>query len=233
MGRYFDYFPKIAYDIKGKRRSEYNLVTNIVFRLRFVREALQNIAAYYPYIITDNDTPEILAEKVYGHSEAHWIILLANNIVDPQYDWPMNERTFTNYIIGKYTSIEAAQTTIHHYEKVVNRTESLSGIQTETRFEVNQAKLTDNSLTVPYDYYQGTGSLADTAAVATYNLENGRTVTEITSRDAISYYDWEASINDAKREIKLIKPEYYSQIMNEFDQYTEISKRIPYIRRLR
>lgn len=232
MSRFFDLFPKIPYDIKGKRLSEYHIVPNIFFRLAFIREALTNFSAYYPYFITDADTPEILAEKVYGHPEAHWIILMANNIVDPQFDWPLKYDAFNNYIIGKYGSVENAQTGIHHYEKVIRREESLSGIITETRFEVNQAKLTDNSLDVPYDYYQGTGSLAETAAVSTYNLENGRTVVETISRDAISYYDYESQLNDAKREIKIIKPEYYSQIMGEFYNYTDASKRMTYIRRL-
>ena len=29
----------------------------------------------------DNDTPEIIAAKVYGSSEKHWVILNMNNIV--------------------------------------------------------------------------------------------------------------------------------------------------------
>jgi len=33
-----------------------------------------------------NDTPEIVAEKFYGNSYRYWIVLLSNNIIDPQWD---------------------------------------------------------------------------------------------------------------------------------------------------
>ena len=134
MAKYFTFFPSIAYDIAGKRRSNYQTVTNIFFRLRIIRSVLSNFSSYYEYLISDSDTPEILADKVYGDSEAHWIILLANDMVDPQYDWPLNTRDFTNYIIKKYGSIENAQTTYHHYEKVIRREEQLSGIIVEERY---------------------------------------------------------------------------------------------------
>ena len=90
MAQFFDKFPRISYDIEGKRLTTYQSVTNIFFRVRVIREILGNISAYYEYLIKDDDTPEILADKVYNNPEAHWIIIMANNIVDPQYDWPLN-----------------------------------------------------------------------------------------------------------------------------------------------
>jgi hypothetical protein len=92
---------------------------------------------------------------------AHWIILYANNIIDPQYDWPLGYRDFNNYISNKYRTAAATDLSIsantitdqqviawtpnktsanniHHYEMVIKRTESLSGQETETRFFVNK-----------------------------------------------------------------------------------------------
>lgn len=228
MAQFFDVFPKITYDIAGNQYSNYQLVTNIFFRLRILREVLSNISAYTYYIVRDGDTPEILAEKLYGNPEAHWIILMANEIVDPHYDWPMNDRMFRKYIIAKYGSIAAAKTQIHHYEKVIQREESASGTVTETRFRINETKLTDNDLDVPYDYYTG---LAETQSVSTYNMDNGKRVTEIVFRDDITCYDYELAQNDARRTIKLIKKEYVPQILSEFDRLTNYAK-TPYFRRL-
>ena len=218
MPLYFDKFPVIPYDISGKRKTNYELMTNIFKRMGFIQRLLGNTSTYYEYIIKDFELPEHLAEKVYGNPEAHWIILLANNIVNPYSDWPMNSVVFINYIIDKYGSIENSQITYHHYEKVISREESLSGIITETRIRVNEAELTSNlasSLSdIPYDTYE---NLTDATDYNAYNMENGTTVTQIINRDRISNYDYELDLNESKRNIKLIKPKYYQQIQLEFE----------------
>mgnify|MGYP003325192324 FL=1 len=231
MAQFFDKFPRISYDIEGKRLTTYQSVTNIFFRVRVIREILGNISAYYEYLIKDDDTPEILADKVYNNPEAHWIILMANNIVDPQYDWPLNSTNFTNYIINKYGSVANAQTTYHHYEKVITREESFSGTITETRFVINQANAAVSMAdsTVPYDSYN---NLPETQSVNTVNMGEGKTVVEIVNRDRISNYDYEVQVNENKRSIKIIKPEYYGQIIREFDNLTQIKQRTTYLRRL-
>lgn len=237
MANYFTFFPTIAYDIAGKRRTNYQTVTNVFFRLRIIREVLSNFSAYYEYLISDSDTPEILADKVYGDSEAHWIILLANNMIDPQYDWPLNTRDFKNYIIKKYGNVENAQTTYHHYEKVVRRQEPISGIFTEEHYIINQANLTSTLSTAfansRYATYEGDYALADVQDVnaINYGFSSGKTVVEITYRNRVTNYDYELERNEAKRAIKIIKPEYYSQIIREFDNITQTSK-VSYLRRL-
>lgn len=232
MAKFFDKFPVIPYDIDGKQKTNYQAVTNIFFRLHIIREVLSNITTYYEHVISDDDRPEILAEKIYGDPESHWIILMANDIIDPQYDWPLNSTSFENYIIKKYGSIENAQTTYHHYEKVISREESYTGTVTETRFIINRANLASNlansQSTVPYDHY---GNLPETQEVSTYNLPQDRTVVEIISRDRISNYDYENALNEAKRTIKVIKPEYYSQIVEEFEKMSGI-RQPSYIRKL-
>jgi len=101
MGKFFDVFPKVSYDIAGNQFSTYQNVPNILFRVRMLREALATASAYHYYVIADGQTPELIAEQLYGDPEAHWIVLLANDIVDPQYDWPLHDRAFRKYIIGK------------------------------------------------------------------------------------------------------------------------------------
>jgi hypothetical protein len=229
MSKYFDKIPKILYDIDGKQLTTYQNVTNVFFRVRIIRNVLENISAYYEYLVKDDDTPEILAEKVYGDPEAHWIVLMANQIVDAQYDWPLNSDDFNKYIINKYGSIQNSKTTIHHYEKVITRQNSIAGSITETRFVVNQDQLTVNDMTVPYDTYN---SLPETQEVDEYNLGDQETVEQIIRRDAISCYDYEDQINENRRAIKIIKPEYYAQIIREFDTLTKIKDRVPYLRRL-
>lgn len=227
-GKFFDLFPKIVYDIAGKDVAAFDNVTNIFFRIRVLRKVLANVAAYYEYVVPDGDTPEIVAEKVYGDAEAHWIILLANEMLDAQFDWPLTSQEFNRYLISKYGSLANARNTVHHYEKIIRREESASGLVTETRFEVDAEGLDEGDLDVPYDSY---ATLAEDGTFETVNMGGGKTVMQVSSREAISVYDWEEARNEAKRHIKIIKPEYYGRIIAEFDELTDFSK-APYIRRL-
>lgn len=219
LSRYLDQFPIIPYDIAKSSYSNYTSVTNIFFRLAILKSVLGDISAYYEYSISDSDLPETLAENIYGDAEAHWIILLANDIIDPQYDWPLNSRDFNNYIVSKYGSLATAKTQIHHYEKVITREQG--NTTSETRFVISESKLTNNSLDVPFDYYSGSGSLPETQSVETHNLSGGKTVIEVIRREAVYVYDYEMTKNEEKRNIKIIKPEYYGIIMNEFANHTK------------
>jgi hypothetical protein len=189
-----------------------------------VREVLNNISAYYVYTINDGDKPEILAEKIYKDPEAHWMILYANDIVDPLYEWPLNYNDFINYIANKYGSVALAQTTYHHYEKVVTRLEQFSGVTTVERITIDYDKQADTTL--PYDYYVGMAESTETTYVV-----NGKSIKETITKSAITNFDYENDVNEAKRLIKIIKPEYYGYILNQFDNLTGASK-IPYIRGL-
>lgn len=138
MAEFFDLFPKITYSIDRDDSVTRNreIVTNIFVRLRFIREILNSIVHYYDYEIKDDETPEILAQKLYGDVEAHWIILMLNDIVDSQYDWPLNYKNFNNYIIDKYGSIETAKTTYHHYEKISKFVDVETGTETIRKYQI-------------------------------------------------------------------------------------------------
>jgi hypothetical protein len=230
MAEFFDLFPKVLYDISGGKvkPTTYDYPTNILFRLRIVRDVITNSSAYYEYLVKESDTPDILAFNIYGSSEAHWVILFANDMIDPQYDWPLNSRDFTKYIINKYGSIETAKTTIHHYERIITREESLTGIITEKRFWVDKKQLTTNDLDVPYDTWENT---TDTQDVETINMGNGTTVVQITKKNTVSNYDYELELNESKRSIKIIKPEYYPRIVEELNILTK-NGNARYLRRL-
>lgn len=217
---FFAAFPTTLYDIEKSRYSNYEVVTNVFFRVGIIKEALDKISAYSEYRITESDTPEILAEKIYNDPTAYWIILYANNMYDPQYDWPLNSRNFEKFIISKYGSVPNAQSTYHHYEKVIERFESFTNVKTVERYVVDYDKKAD--VDVPYDYYLG---LPETQQVITYNFNdnNGyqRTMTETVYRNAVTNYDYEFQYNERNRFIKIINPIYYGQIVAEFNGLTD------------
>jgi hypothetical protein len=73
---------------------------------------LANIAVYDEYDIVDGETPEIIAEKIYGNPEYHWIIMLTNDRYDYIEDFPLSEPELVKVISDKYPESEYD---IHHY----------------------------------------------------------------------------------------------------------------------
>lgn len=238
MSSFFDKFPVIRYQISGVKYSNFQTVRNILFRTAIIRETLSNSSSYIKYVIRDGDTPEILASKIYGDPQAHWMILYANDILDAQYDWPLTASAFAKYIADKYRSMAEAdvgttledyqviawtqdttnEASYHHYEKVVRQENQTAQVTEETRFVINKSKLTDNTLDVPYDYYD---NLADVQDVTPVNLVvDGQTIIQTIYRNAVTYYDYENELNEAKRNIRIIKKEYYTQMNTEFGVLT-------------
>ena len=121
MPFFFDPFPTVNYDVKKNNKLE--VLTNVTVRFR-IQTALRNrTAIFYDYNVKDGERPDVIAHKYYNDPSLDWIILLTNNIINPSFDWPLDSRSFDNYIIDKYGSINTAQNTIHHYEQII-RTQS-------------------------------------------------------------------------------------------------------------
>ena len=297
---FFDKFPKVDYDINKDLYSKYENVTNLFFRIGYVREILMNISSYYVFVLENGDTPENIADKIYNDTGAGWMILYANKILDPQWDWPLDNIQFKKYIIDKYGSVENAKTKIHHYEMVIKRTNSETDVTTETRFEVDYRAYGPKQFTVTvwpeganyvqgeevftgvstsnYDFYGDVSNwwstnnvvqvsntygriavgdvlvgntsgllgtvtdvleystpfdnylnLPEVQEFETFNIE-GKTITQVTDREAITAFDYENELNESRRIIKVVKKEYYDRIMTEFNNLTQTNP--SYARRL-
>ena len=115
--KYFENFPLVLYSFDGTVNSA-SLLTNIFTRVEFLQSILTNYSVYYTYNMQDHDTFESIAYKYYGDASRYWVILFANLILDPQYQAPLPQQAFQNYINNKYGSIINAQSILEHYEKV-------------------------------------------------------------------------------------------------------------------
>lgn len=218
-------FPLIPYDIDRSGKKQYDLITDIFFRIAFLKAVKNNISAYFPYIVENADSPDIVAAKVYNDPQMYWIVLLANDIVDPNFDWPMGQWAFESYIVQKYGSIAEATNTIHHYEKITTRRYNGTETQyTDTTFTSqidysDPRSNTDPSFaftnpTIPYDTYVDLPTEETFTALTT---QHGASIDEIIISNSVSAYDYEFELNQKKRRIKMIYPESVGQIQGEFD----------------
>lgn len=144
-----------------KKQTKAYALTDISRNIRFRKEVLSNITMYDSYDIMDGETPEIIAEKIYGNAEYHWIIMLANDMYDYRKDFPLTQLQLEKYVSDKYG--EDADD-VHHY--------------------VNEQGFIVNSNT--------------SGAVSVSNRQ------------------YEESVNESKRRIKIISKNIIGTILNNF-----------------
>lgn len=85
-----------------KKETKAFAMTDITRNIRFRRDILSQITVYDEYDIVDGETPEIIAEKVYGNSQYHWIVMLANDIYDYKADFPLTQLALDKFVEDKY-----------------------------------------------------------------------------------------------------------------------------------
>lgn len=167
---YFNNFPQVNYDVRGTGTTQ--RMTNITRRVRIRDYIKSNFVMFDVYDVKSGETPEYIANEFYGDPQLHWLVLLANDILDVYTDWPMSVSQFESYVYSKYTDINA----VHHYE-----------------------------------YRQDSG---DSSVMIEYPNDSATTVPA--GATAITNYEYEQSLQEQKRRIRLIQPRFVSQIQKEF-----------------
>ena len=107
---YFDNFPIIPYDSVGN--GDYKLVTNLLKRVGLRAKVKTNALLFDTYNVQEGQTPEMIADKLYGDSNLHWIVMYVNNITDRYHQWPLTTPQFLSFINDKYSNPDG----LHHYE---------------------------------------------------------------------------------------------------------------------
>ena len=210
MAKYFNYFPKTFYS-NNNLTTGLDTVTNIISRFTFEQTLKDNSSAFYKYSVQDSDTPEIIAYKYYGSSERHWVVLLFNDIIDPQFDWPLRYDAFINFVDEKYTANGAANTTVQTglaWAMSMNNVQAYYKIVTKT--DIDNISLVEK-IQVDANVY---ANVASTTQV--FTLADGATITQIVTKEKKTYYDYEMEENESKREITLIKNDFVKEIEKEF-----------------
>lgn len=192
--QYFDNLPKLIYTDKNGTQT---IRTNLLARASIIPKILSNSMLYYQYDVQDGDTPEIVAHKYYGDSYRYWIVLFANQMLDPQWDWPLSSNQFNDYLNSKYGN-DDIYGTIHHYEKVVTTVDEVSLTTTVNVIQISMQ-----------DYY-----LLETGTTI-YTLPNGGQSTVTVEGNIVSVYEYEVGINESKRTISVLNSSYVNQLETE------------------
>ena len=192
---YFRHLPDLDYpSLVNDRNSvyDYQIVKNIFKRAVLRDDIFDEVTAFTKYSVQGDERPDQVANRFYKDSGLDWVVLTTNNIIHVRDEWPMGNQDFLTYLNGKYTAEELAN--IHHYETDVLR---------DSRGRLIHPK----GLTVPSNY-------------SISFLDNGvlRTESKITS---FTFLEHETNLNDAKRNINILKPEYLTVFLEDFENIME------------
>jgi len=211
MSQYFRKLPNLNYpSLLKTRESNTDFVqTKNLFRRVKVREDLfANFMQFDKYKIVGDERPDNVAQKVYDNDDLDWIVLISNNIVDLNNEWPLTQFQLNEFLNDKYTPQELVS--IHHYETL------------ELRDSRNQLIL-PAGIVVDEDFnleYLSGGQIK-----STNSLVDGRPV------KAVTFYDYENDLNDKKRNINVLKPELLGVFIRDFERIMKYDKSSQYVNR--
>jgi len=200
MSNYFSRLPDLEYvsRLKDAKISDYITVKNF-FKKGILREDIfQNLAAFQKYRIIGDERPDNVAKKIYGNSKLDWIVLLSNNVIHIQNEWPLTQNDLDDYLLSKYGNYDTLYQDIHHYESKEIK-------------DANGVVLFPEGLYVDETYefiYTNPSGI----------LEKRRPAVPITN------YQYEMKIEDAKRNIDLLMPEYVNLVIDDLKSIMQYKK---------
>ena len=200
---YFKQLPELDYpSLANDRKSayDYQTVKNIFKRAVIRNDIFDEITAFEKYSVEGDDRPDQVAFDFYNDSGLDWVILTTNNIIHVRDEWPMGSQDFLTYLNQKYTSQELSN--IHHYETKILR-DSRGRLMQPEGLKVKS----DHSITF---------------------LDNGVLRTE-SSIKQVTFLEHETDLNDAKRNINILKSEYLGLFLENFREIMEYQRSSQFI----
>lgn len=199
---YFDLFPNVELpSFSDKRRSSYDYITlkNLFKRGRVRNDIYGNVTSFSKYLILDGERPDTVARKLYDNEQLDWIILLSNNIINVQDEWPMGQYEFQRYLDNKYSKEQLSE--IRHY--TTNEIRNKNGI-----LVLQGGLIVDSDFTYKYTEIDGT-------------------IESVNSVSSVSYLQHEIEENDKKRTINVLRKKYIGIIIDDMRKimsYTDSSQ---------
>ena len=179
---------------EGRSEGDYSLVKNLFKRAKLREDIYQDLAFFTKYDVSGDDRPDNVADLIYGDPTLDWVVLLSNNIVNVQSEWPLSQGDFNRYITDKYESEEVLYSGIHHYES-------------------REVKASDGTIIIPSGSRVSVGQ-----SVSFYDEISDQQVIRTDVAMPITNYMHEDRLNNEKRSIFLLKPIYLNILFDDIEE---------------
>ena len=190
--KYFSQVPDFQYvsRLPNASISEYITVKNLFKRGKLKEDVAADATLFTKYKVQGDDRPDNVASKVYGDVNLDWLVMLCNNIINLQSEWPLLQAEFDRYLIDKYGSYENLNL-IHHYETI------------EIKNQMGVV-LVPEGLTVDSDY-----------SITYFDWVDEKEITQTNIVTPITNEEYETKLDDEKRNILLLKPKYLNVVRED------------------
>lgn len=202
MSSYFRNIPDFEYVNRLKESNslqDYVVSKNLFKRAKLREDIFGDLSFFTKYSIVGDERPDELAYKFYNDSTLDWVILISNNIINVQSEWPLTQTSFDKHLLRKYKSYSNFSA-VHHYETI--KVQNSSGYT-----------IVPEGLEVPSNY---------SVSFYDYGLDTQITRTNITT--AITNYVYETRLEEKKRNIFILKSRYLNIIINDLEESMEYKK---------
>ncbi len=202
MTSYFRQVPDFQYVSRlpnSQSISDYITVKNLFKRGKLREDIFGNLQFFTKYKIIGNERPDNVAYKVYDDETLDWVVLLSNNILNVQTEWPLSQQGFDNFLLEKYGSYDQIYA-VHHYE-------------------TNEIKNTNGILIIPAGL-----QVPSNFTTTYYDDILGRQVTQRNFTRAITNFEYEQKLQDDKRNIFILKPTYLNVVFNDMEEIMPYKK---------
>ena len=207
MSRYFRNLPNFEYisRINERKTNKDFLTVKNLFRRPIIREDLfTDFMSFTKYRIVGDERPDEVAYDVYGESDLDWVVLLSNNIINIRDEWPLSQHDYRNYLIEKYG----------------NDTSEIDKIKF---YETKEIKDSQGKVFVPK------GMQVDSTFETTFLDSGTNLLITVSPIEGITYRTYEDRLQEDKRNINLLKPEYLSIVMDDIETLLDYEQSTEYI----
>ena len=107
----FDYVDRTK---NGQSISDYTRVKNIFKRAKISDNIFEDLNFFTKYQVEGDERPDNIADKLYGDPNLDWVVMLCNNIINFETEWPKDQESFNKYLLNKYGTYDNINATHHH-----------------------------------------------------------------------------------------------------------------------
>jgi hypothetical protein len=202
MSNYFNKVPNFDYisRLPNAKLSDYVRVKNLFKRAKLREDIFKELAFFERYTIEGDDRPDNVAFKIYDDSTFDWVVLVSNNIINIQSEWPLPQRDFDRFLLDKYGDYDTLYNGIHHYE--TQEVKNSNGVT----IVPEGLQVQDGYTTSYYDFFLD------------QQIDTGNLSVPVTN------YEYEESLNNQKRIIFILKPFYLNVVINDLESILPYKK---------